>query len=158
MTAHLVDSNVFIQARNLHYGFDFCPAFRDWLLDQNVMGMLASIEKVAEELQAGDDHLAEWAAAQGGDVGKDRVPFVRIDDVAFDETRQGLAATWLSGASIADGQVKGTVSPPGTGGVERRFDTCGLAGDPESTPASRAPLEAGIGLTFAAMGFTFARR
>lgn len=95
---------------------------------------------------------------QGGDVGKDRVPFVRIDDVAFAETRQGLVATWLSGASIADGQAKGTVLPPGTGGVERRFATCGLAGDPESTPAGRAPLEAGIGLTFAAMGFTFARR
>jgi hypothetical protein len=25
--AYLLDSNVFIQAKNLHYGFDFCPAF-----------------------------------------------------------------------------------------------------------------------------------
>jgi len=24
---YLVDTNVFIQAKNLHYGFDFCPAF-----------------------------------------------------------------------------------------------------------------------------------
>lgn len=24
---YLLDSNVFIQAKNLHYGFDFCPAF-----------------------------------------------------------------------------------------------------------------------------------
>ena len=29
MTAYLVDANVFIQAKNLHYGFDFCPAFWD---------------------------------------------------------------------------------------------------------------------------------
>lgn len=29
--AYLLDSDVFIQARNLHYGFDFCPAFWDWL-------------------------------------------------------------------------------------------------------------------------------
>lgn len=24
--AYLLDSNVFIHAKNLHYGFDFCPA------------------------------------------------------------------------------------------------------------------------------------
>ena len=65
MTAYLIDSNVFIQAKNLHYGFDFCPAFWDWLVDQNGAGKVAIIEKVADELQAGDDELAEWAAARG---------------------------------------------------------------------------------------------
>ena len=30
MTTYLLDSNVFIQAKNLYYGFDFCPAFWDW--------------------------------------------------------------------------------------------------------------------------------
>ena len=30
--AYLLDANVFIQAKNLHYGFDFCPAFWDWLV------------------------------------------------------------------------------------------------------------------------------
>jgi hypothetical protein len=25
--AYLLDANVVIQAKNLHYGFDFCPAF-----------------------------------------------------------------------------------------------------------------------------------
>lgn len=29
--AYLLDANVFIQAKNLQYGFDFCPAFWDWL-------------------------------------------------------------------------------------------------------------------------------
>jgi hypothetical protein len=29
---HLLDANVFIQAKNLHYGLDFCPAFWDWLV------------------------------------------------------------------------------------------------------------------------------
>ena len=29
---YLLDSNVFIQAKNCHYGFDFCPAFWDWLV------------------------------------------------------------------------------------------------------------------------------
>jgi Domain of unknown function (DUF4411) len=27
---YLLDSDVFIQAKNLHYSFDFCPAFWDW--------------------------------------------------------------------------------------------------------------------------------
>ena len=25
MTTYLLDANIFIQAKNLHYGFDFCP-------------------------------------------------------------------------------------------------------------------------------------
>lgn len=59
MTTYLLDSNVFIQAKNLHYGFDFCPAFWDWLVEQNRADKVTSIEKVADELQAGDDELAE---------------------------------------------------------------------------------------------------
>ena len=66
MTACLVDSNVFIQAKNLHHGFDFCPAFWDWLVEQNGAGNVASIERVADEPQAGDDELSEWAAARDG--------------------------------------------------------------------------------------------
>ena len=31
---YLLDANVFIQAKNLHYGLDFCPAFWQWLLDK----------------------------------------------------------------------------------------------------------------------------
>ena len=65
MTSYLLDSNVFIQAKNLHYGFDFCPAFWDWLVEQNDAERVASIEKVADELQAGDDELSKWAAARG---------------------------------------------------------------------------------------------
>jgi len=29
--AYLLDADVFIRAKNLHYGLDFCPAFWDWL-------------------------------------------------------------------------------------------------------------------------------
>ena len=57
--AYLLDANVFIQAKNLHYGFDFCPAFWDWLIRQNQAGEVFSIEKVGSELLAGDDELAE---------------------------------------------------------------------------------------------------
>jgi hypothetical protein len=53
MTRFLLDTNIFIQAKNLHYGFDFCPAFWEWLISQNATGRVASIDKVGDELQAG---------------------------------------------------------------------------------------------------------
>ena len=67
MSKYLLDSNIFIQAKNLHYGFDFCPAFWQWLEKQNEAGKVASIEKVSEELFAGEDELSEWAKEQGDD-------------------------------------------------------------------------------------------
>src|ERR1700722_7249999 len=63
--AYLLDSNIFIQAKNLHYGFDFCPAFWDWILQQNDSGNVFSIQKVHDELMAGADELAQWAEARG---------------------------------------------------------------------------------------------
>lgn len=61
MTTYLLDANVFIQAKNLHYGFEFCPAFWDWLVQENSAGRVFSIERVGDEIQAVDDELAEWA-------------------------------------------------------------------------------------------------
>jgi hypothetical protein len=62
---YLLDTNIFIQGKNLHYGMDFCPAFWDWLVEQNGRGHVHSIEKVGDELAAGNDDLARWAAARG---------------------------------------------------------------------------------------------
>jgi hypothetical protein len=63
--AYLLDANVFIQAKNLHYAFDFCPAFWEWLLEANAKKSVFSIEKIADELAAGSDELAAWAAQRG---------------------------------------------------------------------------------------------
>jgi hypothetical protein len=63
--AYLLDADVFIQAKRLHYGMDFCPAFWDWLSAQNKSGRVFSIEKVADELAAGGDQLSSWAAQRG---------------------------------------------------------------------------------------------
>lgn len=57
--ADLLDADVFIRARNLHYGFDFCPGFWDWLVEANARDRVFSIEKVGDELKAGDDELSE---------------------------------------------------------------------------------------------------
>lgn len=59
--AYLLDTNVFISAKNLHYGFDFCPAFWDWLELANAAGKVQSIEAVYNELTAGGDDLSTWA-------------------------------------------------------------------------------------------------
>lgn len=63
--AYLLDANVFIQAKNLHYGLDFCPAFWDWLIASNTSKKVFSIEKVGDEIEAGGDELAVWAAHRG---------------------------------------------------------------------------------------------
>ena len=63
--SYLLDSDVFIQAKNLHYGLDFCPAFWDWLIATNTAGLVFSTEKVGDEIEAGADELADWAAARG---------------------------------------------------------------------------------------------
>ena len=60
--AYLLDSNVFMSAKQLHYGFDFCPAFWDWLMGMHQAGKVFSIEKVADEIRAGEDELSDWAA------------------------------------------------------------------------------------------------
>ena len=62
---YLLDTNVFIQAKNLHYGLDFCPAFWDWLVLMNARGLVFSIDKVAAEIDAGNDELTQWARGPG---------------------------------------------------------------------------------------------
>jgi hypothetical protein len=64
---YLLDANVFIQAKNLHYGFDFCQAFWDWLIRENAAQNVFSIERVADELAAGGDALLDWADNRGSD-------------------------------------------------------------------------------------------
>ena len=71
--AYLLDANIFIQAKNLHYGFDFCPAFWEWLITNNTAKRVFSIEKVGDEINAGADDLAVWAAKRGSDF------FLKLD-------------------------------------------------------------------------------
>lgn len=61
---YLLDANIFISAKNLHYGFDFVPAFWDWLDRGQNAGILCSTGKVRQELKAGADELADWIDAR----------------------------------------------------------------------------------------------
>jgi len=65
VTRYLIDSNIFIEAKNVHYGFDFCPAFWDWWIEQNNAGKVVSIQQIADELKAKEDELTRWVGKQG---------------------------------------------------------------------------------------------
>ena len=93
--AYLLDANVFISAKNLHYGFDFCPAFWDWLIREHQAGKVYSIERVGDELLAGDDDLAEWAKDRGGDF------FVPPDATLFSSLAE--VSSWGHGARLRPG-------------------------------------------------------
>ena len=84
--AYLLDTDVFIRAKNLHYGLDFCPAFWDWLVRENAAGRLFSIEKVGDEIQAGADELAVWV------TGLDPNFFLKPDASVFPAL--GAVNTW----------------------------------------------------------------
>ena len=60
----LLDSNVFITAKNTYYDFDLVPAFWTWLEDRAIAGVLASTELVYQELKEGGDELAAWVRSQ----------------------------------------------------------------------------------------------
>lgn len=89
--AYLLDANVFIAAKNLHYGFDFCPAFWDWIIREHAAGRLMSVERVGDELQAIDDDLSRWADQRGSSF------FVRPDASVIPEL--GSVSTWASSQS-----------------------------------------------------------
>lgn len=61
--AYLLDSDVFIRAKNDHYGFDFCPGFWEWMDQANASGTVHSVEAVYNELASGDDDLSQWVKA-----------------------------------------------------------------------------------------------
>ena len=63
--SYLLDANVFMSPKNLHYGLDFCPAFWDWLAHKGHTGSVFSIDKVADEIEAGQDELSDWARDHG---------------------------------------------------------------------------------------------
>ena len=65
---YLLDSNVFIEAKNRYYGLDFCPGFWDWMMSRNHDGVLFSVEKVAEEILKGKDELSDWMDENAKDL------------------------------------------------------------------------------------------
>lgn len=116
--AYLLDANIFIQAKNLHYGFDFCPAFWDWLINANVVGRVFSIDKVGDELANGNDDLSTWASGLRDDffLPPDAPVFPVLTRVSTWATTQGydpaavatflqVADYWLVAHALAHGHT-----------------------------------------------------
>ena len=95
--SYLLDANVFIEAKNRHYGFDFCPAFWAWLVATEQVDRVFSIDKVADELAAGSDELTTWASEQG------RALFRATG--AVESAHFGRIAGWVSGQRFQPGAV-----------------------------------------------------
>lgn len=125
MTRYLLDSNVFIQAKNLHYDFDVVPAFWDWLVRENQSGTVASIERVLDELRAGGDELSNWAEDRGEDffIGPDAAVAAALGtvsnwastqsyDAAAVATFLQVADYWLVAHALAHGFVVVTHEVP----------------------------------------------
>lgn len=87
--SYLLDANVFMSAKNLHYGLDFCPAFWDWLVHKGNTGSVFSIDKVADEIEAGQDELTDWARDFG------QVLFRRTPSTLVPQFTQ--VSTWATG-------------------------------------------------------------
>ena len=123
--AYLLDANVFIQAKNLHYGFDFCPAFWEWLDQGHAAGRVFSIEQVGAELTAGVDSLSDWADQHGqafflppNNLVLAALPHVSVwvngqayEPVAVNTFFQ-VADYWLVGHALANGHTVVTHEVP----------------------------------------------
>jgi hypothetical protein len=88
---------VFMSAKNLHYGIDFCPAFWDWLTHGGNTGSVFSIDKVADEIEAGQDELSTWARDQG------RVLFRRTPPALAPQFTQ--VSAWVTGQQLTPAAI-----------------------------------------------------
>lgn len=60
---YLIDSDIFIQAKNFHYRFSFCKSFWEWMLVAHHSQIVGTIDKVKKEIFRGtdeNDELKEW--------------------------------------------------------------------------------------------------
>ena len=57
---YIIDSNAFMQAKQKFYAFDICPGYWTALIWHQQAGVLRSVDRVRDEIEAGGDDLWEW--------------------------------------------------------------------------------------------------
>jgi hypothetical protein len=57
---YVLDSNIFIEAKQRYYAFDVCPGFWDALVWQHGQGRIVSVDRVKNELEGFADDLSTW--------------------------------------------------------------------------------------------------
>lgn len=95
---YLLDTNVFIQAKNEHYGMDFCPGFWDWLIANGEAGIVASVAGVHEELRVGKNQLARWSGQLGDEC------FLPTDGSVISAATR--ISVWVSGLDFRSSAVR----------------------------------------------------
>ncbi len=96
MTTYLLDADVFIRAKNQHYGFDLCPGFWNWIDRDHAAGKVFSIQRVYHELLATQDELSNWAKQRKG-------MFLEPDQSAISSFQH--LSTWVHGAGYRPSAV-----------------------------------------------------
>lgn len=96
---YLIDSDVLIDAKNRHYGFDIVPGFWRWLERAHDGGRVFTVEQVSQEVLAGKDELAAWMAARPASFSLKPGP----DDQAALQT----VAEWANAAQYNPGVAAG---------------------------------------------------
>jgi hypothetical protein len=105
---YVLDANVLVDAHRRWYAFAFHPGFWDFLLSMHAQGRVVSIDRVKQEILAGDE-LEQWVAA--------KAPKTLFGSTATQEVVGNFAAMmqWVHGheqfkpeakvefASVADG-------------------------------------------------------
>ena len=59
---YVLDSNIFVEAKQRHYAFDICPWFWAALVWHHGNGRVFSIDRVKAELTEFGDELSDWVA------------------------------------------------------------------------------------------------
>ncbi|HWD92427.1 MAG TPA: DUF4411 family protein [Verrucomicrobiae bacterium] len=96
--AYLLDSNVFIEAKNRYYGFNFHPGFWKWLDHAHAKGSVLSIKQVRDELMEREDRLTLWC--------RHRKPmFVETEEPKTYESMK-LLAPWVCQNYLPAAQAK----------------------------------------------------
>jgi hypothetical protein len=99
---YLLDSDVFMRAKNSHYPFVVVPAWWDWLERAHDEGKVFTVDACRAEVLAGQDELAEWMKARPSSFaikpqGSDQPSLTSVSEwaVKAPQYRQGAAAEFL---------------------------------------------------------------
>lgn len=118
--AYVLDANIFIQAARCYYAFDLAPRFWDSLVRHAADERIRSIDRVKQELERGNDQLAEWIEANFSNafVSTDEADIIRafgeimVWVQAQSQFTDAAKADFASGADgwlVAYGKVKDCV-------------------------------------------------
>lgn len=126
----VLDSDVFIAAKNAYYAFDICPGFWNGVLRAHQQGRVRSIDRIRNELLLGrkEEDLVQWVREEvpesffhdsnGDDVSTafaDVMLWVQRNAQYFDRAKAKFATEadgWLVAYSMLNGTVVVTNEQP----------------------------------------------